>query len=284
MSGGDPVELRLAHGGRERRALVYAPAGVEQGGPAPLVLAFHGGLGTAKAMRRQSLLDAVAERERFVVVYPEGIGRFRDRMLTWNAGSCCGYAMRVDSDDVGFTLALLAEVARRWSVDAARTYAVGFSNGGMFSYRLACEVPERFAAIGVVSATLTVDGPVPRLPTPVIHVHGLADRNVSFAGGIGENQFSRTEYRPVEDTIAWWVRVNGCDPSPVESRDDGECHVRRYAPSGAGGAPVELVTLPEGGHTWPGGVDISEHLGTGRLVASVDASRRIWSFLSRFHR
>jgi len=281
--GGDAVELHLAHGGRERRALVSASPGVGQGDrPAPLVLAFHGGLGTAKAMRRQSLLDRVAEREGFVVVYPEGIGRFRDRMLTWNAGSCCGYAMRVNSDDVGFTLALLEEVGRRWRVDPARTYAVGFSNGGMFSYRLACEVPERFAAIGVVSATLTVDGPEPRLPTPVIHVHGLADRNVSFGGGIGENQFSRTDYRPVEETIAWWVRVNRCDPRPVES-DDGECRVRRYAPA-SGGAPVELVTLPEGGHTWPGGVDISEHLGTGRLVQSVDASRRIWDFLRRFHR
>lgn len=282
--GGDAVELHLAHGGRDRRALIHVPPGVGQAGAAPLVLAFHGGLGTAKAMRRQSLLDRVADREGFVVVYPEGIGRFRDRMLTWNAGACCGYAMRMNSDDVGFTLAILAEVARRWPVDPARTYAVGFSNGGMFSYRLACEVPEHFAAIGVVSATLTVDGPEPRLPTPVIHVHGLADRNVSFEGGIGENQFSRTDYRPVEDTIAWWVRVNACDPSPAESRDDGECRVRRYAPRAAGGAPVVLVTLPQGGHTWPGGVDISEHLGTGRLVESVDASARIWDFLRQFHR
>lgn len=285
MNDGDATEVHLAHGGRERRVLVHAPAGVGQAGPAPLVLAFHGGLGTAKAMRRQSLLDRVADRERFIVAYPEGIGRFRDRMLTWNAGSCCGYAMRMNSDDVGFTLAILDEVARRWSVDAARTYAVGFSNGGMFSYRLACEVPERFAAVGVVSATLTVDGPEPRLPTPVIHVHGLADRNVSFEGGIGENQFSRTDYRPVEETLAWWVRVNHCDPRPVESRDEGECNVRRYAPrEGRAGAPVELVTLPAGGHTWPGGIDISEHLGTGRLVENVDASARIWSFLSRFHR
>ncbi|MBK7973426.1 MAG: hypothetical protein IPK07_09155 [Deltaproteobacteria bacterium] len=141
MNDGDATEVHLAHGGRERRVLVHAPAGVGQAGPAPLVLAFHGGLGTAKAMRRQSLLDRVADRERFIVAYPEGIGRFRDRMLTWNAGSCCGYAMRMNSDDVGFTLAILDEVARRWSVDAARTYAVGFSNGGMFSYRLACEVP-----------------------------------------------------------------------------------------------------------------------------------------------
>ncbi|MBK7973427.1 MAG: hypothetical protein IPK07_09160 [Deltaproteobacteria bacterium] len=79
--------------------------------------------------------------------------------------------------------------------------------------------------------------------------------------------------------------MNHCDPRPVESRDEGECNVRRYAPrEGRAGAPVELVTLPAGGHTWPGGIDISEHLGTGRLVENVDASARIWSFLSRFHR
>ena len=42
-------------------AFEHAPVGMAPGSPAPLVLAFHGGLGTAKAMRRQSLLDRVAD-------------------------------------------------------------------------------------------------------------------------------------------------------------------------------------------------------------------------------
>lgn len=278
------VEIRLHHDGRDRRAVLVAPPGLPPGTRVPLVIAFHGGLGTAALMRRQSGLDRVAARHGFAVAYPDGIGRFRDRMLTWNAGDCCGYAMRVGSDDVGFTVALLDEIGRRLAVDGARTYAVGFSNGGMFCYRLACEVPERFAAIGVVSATLTFHGATPRLPTPVIHVHGLADRNVQFAGGIGENQFSRVDYRPVPETIAWWKRVNGCKAEPVEIVEERDCRIERFAPTGDGGAPVVTLTLPEGGHTWPGGVDISEHLNTGRLVASVDASEKIWQFLAAFHR
>lgn len=278
------VEIRLQHDGRERRALVVVPPTLAAGTRVPLVVAFHGGLGTAALMRRQSGLDRVAAKHGFVVAYPDGIGRFRDRMLTWNAGACCGYAMRVGSDDVGFTLALLDAIGSRVEVDPARTHAVGFSNGGMFCYRLACEVPERFAAIGVVSATLTFDGPAPRLPTPVIHVHGLADRNVQFAGGIGENQFSRVDYRPVPDTIAWWRRVNRCRAAAVETVDGKDCRIERFAPDGPEGAPVVVVTLPEGGHTWPGGVDISEHLNTGRLVTNVDASEMLWQFLAAFHR
>ncbi len=284
MKAGD-YEVRLEHGGRDRKVLVHVPASAVGRGPVPLVLAFHGGLGTPDSIRRQSRLDTLADREGFVIGYPQGIGRFRDRMLTWNAGGCCGYAMRMGIDDVGFTLTILDEIGKGFDVDRSRTYALGFSNGGMLSYRLACEVPERFAAIAAVSATLTVDGPVPALPTPVMHVHGLADHNVQFEGGVGENTFSRTDYLPVREAVRFWIRANHCAPEPAQREDLGDCRIERYEPAaGAAGAPVVLITIPEGGHTWPGGVDISEHLNTGKLVQSVDASARIWAFLSQFKR
>jgi poly(3-hydroxybutyrate) depolymerase len=117
---------------------------------------------------------------------------------------------------------------------------------------------------------------------PVIHFHGLQDRKVLFGGGVGPNQVQPVAHRSIPDTIAWWVQVNRCGPRPEVARLPDRV-VEKYTPRpGAGGAPVELVKLPCGGHTWPGGVDVTAHLDTGPLVASVDASTLMWSFFDRF--
>jgi len=278
------VEQRLRHGDRERYYYVHTPEGYNGTTPLPVVLNLHGGGGNADAARRQSRMNEVADRNGFIVVYPEGSGRLRHKLLTWNAGSCCAYAVDHQIDDVGFIRALLDDLSSKYKIDARRVYATGISNGAMMAYRLACEMPDRIAAIGPVAGTMGVDGPVPDRGVPLIHFHGLQDRNVPFQGGFGPNGLLKVDHRSVPDTIAWWCRANHCDSEnpTVEKRPD--VTIQRYAlraDAGIAGAPIELYELIEGGHTWPGGIDLTSGLGTGNLVTTVDASELMWKFFEQ---
>jgi polyhydroxybutyrate depolymerase len=118
--GAGDHDRSLVIGGLTRTYIVRVPPRVSEGRPLPVVLAFHGGGGTASGFKAYAGLDALADREGFVVVYPDGSGRLGRRLLTWNAGGCCGYAAAQSVDDVGFTLAALRDVARNVSIDPAR--------------------------------------------------------------------------------------------------------------------------------------------------------------------
>ena len=110
------------------------PAGAESGA-LPVVINFHGGGGNAETQQKYSRMDILAAAEGFLAVYPNGTGRMPDRLLTWNAGTCCAYSVINKIDDVGFTLALLADLDARHPVDRRRVYATGLSNGAMMARR-----------------------------------------------------------------------------------------------------------------------------------------------------
>ena len=100
----------VRHDGRLRTAIVVVPPQAGRGKPLPLVVNFHGGGSNADGEESFTKMDALAGKAGFVVVYPNGTGILPNRLLTWNAGTCCGYAAANDVDDVGFTLALLDKV------------------------------------------------------------------------------------------------------------------------------------------------------------------------------
>ena len=120
-------------------------------------------------------LNEKADQEGFIAVYPNGTGRL-EPMLTWNGGNCCGYAQWNNVDDVGFTRALLDDLAKVVNVDAKRVFATGISNGGIMCYRLASELSDRIAAIAPVSGTMGTLTCNPKRPVSVIHFHGTEDR------------------------------------------------------------------------------------------------------------
>lgn len=137
----------LEHGGRTRTYIVHVPPKYDSKQPTPAVLAFHGGGSNAEQVVRFCGLNEKADRESFIVVYPNGTGRV-ERMLTWNGGNCCADAMLNNVDDVGFTRSLLDDLATVTNVDAKRIFATGISNGGIMCYRLASELSDRIAATG----------------------------------------------------------------------------------------------------------------------------------------
>jgi len=290
-STGDRLrEQHLPHQGRERRYLVYLPAGYAPQKSYPVVLNFHGGMGHAEHQMTVSGMNRVADRYGFLVVYPDGTAKARrlfkrlSNLLTFNAGTCCGYAEKEQVDDVEFVRLLLDDLSRLYPIDTSRIYATGFSNGGMLAYRLALELNDRLAAIAVVSADLGVDGPAPQRPIPVLHFHGLKDENVRWQGGKGDNQFQSHPHRSIPETLAMWKRWNHCQDQPTATTRGQDYVKEEFAPaSGQPGAPVVVYQFPEGGHQWPGGTDPAKgRLNLGTRIDSIDASTLMWEFFSQY--
>lgn len=253
----------LPFGGMERTYLVHLPPGYKKGTPAPLVMAFHGGTSNAKNTVKGSGLNATSDAHGFIAVYPNGTGALGDRILTWNVLWGYGYALRNDVDDVGFVRAMVEDLKKKYSVDPARVYATGLSNGAMLSYRLGSELSDVIAAIapveGAIGASSSPGSPLmtfsqPDQPVSVMIFHGKADRFVPYEGGEGKG-LTNAVYLPVSYALDSWVAWDGCGPTPSKvTSSDGNVTVDTYS-GGKSGTEVALVTIDDGRHTWPQGSD-----------------------------
>src|SRR5580704_8834959 len=128
-------KLALTTGGQGRTYLLHLPPIYDGKRSLPLVIVLHGGGGNAPGAARMTGFSEKADKEGFVVAYPNGSGRLRNRLLTWNSGNCCGYALDNSVDDVGFIRALIDALEKTRAIDPTRVYATGMSNGGMMTYR-----------------------------------------------------------------------------------------------------------------------------------------------------
>lgn len=227
----------LSVGGFERSYRLYIPDGLAAG--APLVVMLHGGFGSGEQAQRSYGWDAVADGEKLVTAYPDGVGR------AWNAGDCCGRPARDAVDDIGFIGTMVADIAAGVSIDPARVYATGMSNGAMMTYALACRT-DLFAAIGPVAGTQVEPCSVPR-PTSVLAIHGTGDRAVRYDGerGVG---VAEVDGPPVAEVNAFWRNVNGCAEPAVDVDGAVTTSVARCP----GGRGVTLITVDGAGHQWPG--------------------------------
>jgi polyhydroxybutyrate depolymerase len=237
--------------GRERSYTLLLPSTYTVTASTPLVIALHGGGGSATQFEASSLLTPKADSAGFAVVYPNGTRSGALGLQTWNGGNCCGSAIAEDVDDVNFIRQLIATLTARYAIDPRRVYATGHSNGARLSYRLACELPERIAAIAPNASALMLPVCAPSRPVPVLHMHSSLDANVPYLGGFGIGM-SGADYPPLEDTMQRWTTINGCAPTPVVERIAdrythvlwGECMA---------GSSVEYYLTDDGGHSWPGG-------------------------------
>ena len=277
-------ELQLRHEGRERGFIVHVPKAYRADRPAPLVLALHGGGGSMEVMAKDRLYGLMSQSEAsgWIVVFPNGFSRLGGRLATWNAGICCGAARDRGSDDVGFLRAVVAEVQQRVAVDPHRVFATGMSNGGMMSYRLACEMADVFKAIAPVAGTdNTLQCQLSR-PISVLHIHAQDDDHVLFNGGAGEAAFKDpkkvSDFVSVPETISRWTQRNQCTGAPqrVINAPGAYCDVSAHC---AGGTQVELCVTETGGHSWPGGS--KPRAGKAEVSQAIKANDVMWDFFQR---
>ena len=272
-------EHRLTVGGRERWYLVDLPPRYDASRRYPLVLNFHGGGGSPNGARTQSGFSAFAADVGAIVVYPAGTGRLtRDRLLTWNTETCCGFAQRAHIDEAAFVRALLDTLAATYSIDANRIYATGLSNGAMMAHLVGCRLSDRIAAIAVVSGDLTVDCR-PERPVSVLIIHGTSDENLPYDGGIGRKALDPHDVRPVSYAVDTWRIRNHCAEPGKAAVSGTVTHTTWSCP---GGTAVELYRISGGGHAWPGGQRMAAILDA--PTAALDATRVAWEFFASHER
>jgi polyhydroxybutyrate depolymerase len=225
-------------GGRDRVYRLHKAVGVPAS--AGLVVVLHGGFGNAEQAERSYGWDQLADSEKFVVVYPDGVNR------AWNVngGGCCGKPAREGVDDVAFISAAVADVAKNVSINAGHVYATGMSNGGMMSYTLACDTT-LFAAIGPVSGT-QVDPCRSPHPASVMAIHGTADPLIPYGGGPGRG-FAHINGPPVLDLNTFWRKVDQCE-APAATTSGSVTTSTAGCPDNRS---VALITIDGGGHHWP---------------------------------
>jgi len=282
--GAGDYDRSLTVGGMERFYAVHVPRSYVPSRPTPVILNFHGGGGNPKSERTISLMDQASERYGFIVVYPQGTGA-KGRLInpqgyTWNAGTCCGWAMEHRIDDVGYTNAMLDDLEKQFNIDKKRVFATGISNGAMMCYRLACELAHRIAAIAPIAGSMGVTSCNPSRPVSVMHFHGTADKFAPYAGGKGPRSLPGEFFQSVDQTIAFWLKRDNLTGQPrIVKR--GQASGYYYGP-GADGSEVVLWSIQGGGHTWPGGK--FGFLGKrflGEMTQDISANDLMWEFFQR---
>lgn len=255
--------------GKEREYLLYVPPSYDPAKPTPLIISLHGAGLWGAAQREISQWNRVADRAGFLVVYPSGAG---PGMRVWHDDSGA-------TSDVRFIAALIDTLEAQYTIDSARIYANGLSNGGGMSFVLSCTLSDRIAAVGLVGAALTLPWQwcTDRHPVPAIWFHGTADGAAPYRGGT--SWVAPTGRFPsIPRFVANWARRNLCDDTPLDTAVAPDITRRTYTRC-ADDAAVVLYTIRGGGHTWPGGGPLPQAW-VGPTNREIDASNLMWDFFS----
>ena len=260
----------MLHDGVTREYIVYVPAVYNGSSSVPLLFNFHGYGMSANNQMSYGNMRAVADTAGFILVYPQGT--LFGGSPHWNVGS---WTLGSTADDIGFTEAMIDTLAANYNIDLNRVYSCGYSNGGYFSFVLACQLSAEIAAIGSVGGTMsteTYNSCNPSHPTPVVTIHGINDAIISYFGVNPNNSKS------LSDVNTYWANYNNTIVPPVVSTlpnintTDGSTAELSLFDNGDNCTSVEHYKVIGGGHDWPGS--------SGNMDINADAV--IWSFVSKY--
>lgn len=268
----DSEEFTIKIGNDKRKYLLHESKSSRE--LYPLVIALHGGTGSPLNIEEQSLLSETADQEGFYVCYPEGKHR------TWNAGGCCGKAAKDDVDDVKFISELIDYLLSQYPIDRERIYVTGMSNGGFMSYRLACALSHKIAAIAPVAATMNFEPCNPEHSIPIIHFHSYKDTSVPYLGGIGDG-ISDHYNPPLFDILNEWSIYNECSSSDtVKTSYNNYDHFTWNACDSI--KIIELYITRDGGHSWPNGTKPRSK--ADEPSTAINANQLMWQFFQKHRR
>lgn len=268
------IDMIIDVDGIKRAYILYVPETYVENKMMPLVFNYHGYGSNAKKF--MSIVDfrLIADEEGFILVYPQGT-IFND-YTHWNIG---GWTIGSTADDVGFTEIMIDDISARYAIDLKRIYAVGHSNGGYFSYVLACQLSNKIAAIASMAGPMTYEtfaDCAPERPIPILHFHGDTDPSVRYEGDFYTHS--------VQEVLDFWIEHNQCEtsaikeiiaPKPITS---SQTSIEYYLyDSCAQGINVRHYKVLGGGHEW---------LGTpnqfGEVNKDLDTNQAIWNFFNLY--
>ena len=266
------IDETLVHDGQTREYTFYVPSSYQGTADVPLLFNFHGGAGDIASQIAIANMSALAEADGFIVVYPQAL-------IDPNNGGSTSWTHKppTDVDDIFFVEAMIDALAADYLIDENRVYACGYSNGGEFTFELACRLSDRIAAIGVVARSMFIDtfnSCSPSHPTAVVTIHGTNDDYDGIIFG------DITYYVSLDDVNSYWSNFNNTDPTPVivplpnTNTSDGSTVEHHSWNNGDDCVSVEHFKVNNGGHDWPGSFGNMD----------IDATEEIWNFVSRFQK
>jgi polyhydroxybutyrate depolymerase len=301
----------------DRTYLVHLPRGYDHEQKYPVVILLHGMNQDTDDMLRLTKFNDLADKDSIIAVYPSALhGR-------WNVGvrapqkqtmrSPMGHGGRhggfgggfpgsggypsggqgqgrgdeqdqtPQPDDIVFLYRMLDQMATKFSVDAARIYATGLSEGGFMSMKVGCTMAERIAAIAPVGAAMPKTMIcLPTRPVPVVMINGTSDPVVPYKGGTEHNL--QSPVISVADSAKAWAKIDGCAEKPTQTKlpahEKGGMETKVETYDGCQqGAQVVLYSVKGGGNTWPGGEQYEVEKQVGKTSRDLNANETIWSFL-----
>ena len=274
----------IVSGGLKRVYCIHVPPSYDKNKSMPLLIMLHGGGSTGKMMEVLTLggLNALADKEGFVVVYPDGIGRH------WDDGreGARYYTHKEKIDDVGFISSLIDHLVTELNINNKSVYVTGISNGATMSNRLACELFDKINAIAPVAGAMPKGlNCSPSKPISVLAINSIEDPLVPWGGGDIRLGFLKVgKVLSVNETVSYWANHDNCSSlpnatwEPDKDLQDGT-RVRKEAYGGCrNGTAVILYAVEGGGHTWPGGLQYLPKIIIGRTSRDIDANEVIWNF------
>jgi polyhydroxybutyrate depolymerase len=241
----------------------------------PLIVALHGGGGSAREFKHSSALSRIAVPAGVVVVYPETIGR------TWNDGRKKGFRrQRETADDVGFLKALVGDLVAKGIVDPSRVVFTGISNGGMMSFNMACVSGLAVYGIAPVSANMNEGLDCSRTKARLLNIVGTEDKIVPMAGGDVFGRMKRGRVQSSSATFTAFLKANGCSDKTStqlpDAANDGMTSVLVQGQNCASN-PVAQIVVDGGGHAWAGAESRLAFI-TGEPTMDFSASKMVVRF------
>ena len=273
--GQQTINDSIIHDNLYRSYTTYIPAIYNTSQPTPLVFNFHGLTGSSAIAMWHADFRSIADTANFIIVHPQGLLNSSGE-THWNVGQ-----IGTSINDIDFISTLLDSLSLEYNIDSDRVYSTGMSNGAYMSYRLACELSDKIAAIAPVAGSYIsymLNSCNPTHSTPVLHIHGVADSSSIYYGKPGVES--------IPSIISYWVNYNQCNTQSIFTQIANinltdSSMVEHYAwKNGINGVEVEHFKIIDGGHTWPGSNFPNSN---GITNYDINASVEIWNFFSRYN-
>lgn len=269
--------------GRKRTFVYHVPESAPAEGSRMVVISLHGRLGTGVQQEDLTSFSSLSDKRGFVAIYPDGIDK------SWADGRGTSNAEMQGVDDVAFISALIDHAIDKLGGDPKKVFINGHSNGSVMTNRLACELSTKVAGIGHNAGPIAEKVSMTCMPSrslSVIGFHGTADEFMPYLGG-EVDKGAGGKVLSAKDARAFWAMKSGCAMEtkttmlPDTATDDGTTVELEESTSCQDGAEIQLVTITNGGHTWPGSTDDLGETLVGKLSRDIIASEMMLDFYEK---